>query len=245
MNDNSNNSGWTTLAAVIILAVLTALFLRSRDRSSPDTDTSLPPIAEACYYQETISADRSVKDIAMLRMNIQDSKVASGELNILPAEKDSKTGDITGVVVTNPDQSTTANLWWNASAEGSTVREQLLVQFDKTVARIGFGAMSEQGDGSYVYTQPDSVEYTLSLNSISCDDMDDTLLVDQYVRDNIATLSAKQPVLGGTWYVVSTDIDPITDTGTVVYEDGHVQESLEFVYTRTGDSVVVTTKKPE
>lgn len=55
-------------------------------------------------------------------------------------------------------------------------------------------------------------------------------IVESYLRENISTLSPVSAVLGGTWYVVSLTIDPTTNSGTVVYEDGHIQEKRNFSY---------------
>src|SRR3989344_8755574 len=55
--------------------------------------------------------------------------------------------------------------------------------------------------------------------------------VENYLRKNISTLSLVKAVLGGTWYVVSATVDLKKNSGTVVYEDGHIQEKKNFSYT--------------
>ncbi|MEO5635103.1 MAG: hypothetical protein ABIS26_00070 [Candidatus Paceibacterota bacterium] len=55
--------------------------------------------------------------------------------------------------------------------------------------------------------------------------------VENYIRTNIVTLSPVPAVVGGTWYVVSVTTDPEKSSGTVVYEDGHIQENKSFIYT--------------
>ena len=69
--------------------------------------------------------------------------------------------------------------------------------------------------------------------------MDDKTAVEKYLRENIKMLAPEEPVLGGNWYVVSVDIDPAKNIGTVVYEDGHIQEKASFHYSRTNEGVVV------
>ena len=54
--------------------------------------------------------------------------------------------------------------------------------------------------------------------------------VEVYLRSNIKTLLPVSSVLGGSWYVVSVDLDLAQNTGTVVYEDGHIQEKRVFDY---------------
>ena len=51
-------------------------------------------------------------------------------------------------------------------------------------------------------------------------------LVEDYVRANIGSLSPVEPVLGGSWYVLSVDFAE-NDHVHVVYEDGHIQESFD------------------
>ncbi len=64
-------------------------------------------------------------------------------------------------------------------------------------------------------------------------------IVEEYVRENIATLAPEDEVLGGTWYVVEISIDEDTDTGEVVYEDGHIEGSASFSYIIAKDGEVV------
>lgn len=66
--------------------------------------------------------------------------------------------------------------------------------------------------------------------------------VEGYLRAHISTLSPVKAVLGGTWYVVSVTTDVTTNSGTVVYEDGHIQETKNFSYTTNahGDVTSVT-----
>lgn len=73
----------------------------------------------------------------------------------------------------------------------------------------------------------------------------DAAVVEAYMRANIKTLAPEKPVLGGSWYVVSVAVDPITKTGAVVYEDGHIQGKAIFSYTRTGETVVVSNIKKQ
>jgi len=59
--------------------------------------------------------------------------------------------------------------------------------------------------------------------------------VEKYLRENISTLSPVPAVLGGTWYVVSVVTDINTNSGVVVYEDGHIQEKRNFSYEVDGN----------
>lgn len=75
--------------------------------------------------------------------------------------------------------------------------------------------------------------------------LDDQALVEKYLRENIKTLAPEKPVLGGSWYVVSVEINPSKNTGIVVYEDGHIQGKASFHYTRAGDVVTIDTIKKQ
>lgn len=68
---------------------------------------------------------------------------------------------------------------------------------------------------------------------------DDQTLVEAYLRANIKTLAPEQPVLGGSWYVVSVTLNQEQKSGVVVYEDGHIQGKASFSYKIQGESVAV------
>ncbi len=69
--------------------------------------------------------------------------------------------------------------------------------------------------------------------------IDDQAVVDKYIRANIKTLAPEQPVLGGSWYVVSVNVNSLNKTGAVIYEDGHIQGTAIFRYSFNGESVVI------
>ena len=58
----------------------------------------------------------------------------------------------------------------------------------------------------------------------------DSLLVENYFKENIRAITPEKPVLGGQWYVVIVDINESDRSGIVVYEDGHIQRSGSFRY---------------
>ena len=64
--------------------------------------------------------------------------------------------------------------------------------------------------------------------------------VESYVRANIKTLATDQPVLGGSWYVVSVSVDEAAGTGQVVYEDGHIQSEASFNFAVDNSEVRIT-----
>jgi hypothetical protein len=51
----------------------------------------------------------------------------------------------------------------------------------------------------------------------------------QYLKKNISSLSTEEAVLGGTYYVIDITFGD-NQSGTVTYEDGHVQHTATFTY---------------
>lgn len=187
---------------------------------------------ELCFAKFSIPDKNGFSDKYTLRLILNGEKV-TGELNLLPAEKDSKTGEIEGVVsaVDKIMMARIVDLWWFASAEGTNVKEQLKIIFGEGVASIGFGEMVDRGDGVYIYKDPKNIAYNLNLTDVSCMDLVERANVENYLRENISKLSPVKAVLGGAWYVVSDTINLEKNSGTVVYEDGHIQETKSFSYT--------------
>lgn len=71
-------------------------------------------------------------------------------------------------------------------------------------------------------------------------DLTERVSVENYLRENISKVSPVKAVLGGTWYVVSDTIDLEKNSGTVIYEDGHIQETKNFSYTTNEKGEVVS-----
>lgn len=71
------------------------------------------------------------------------------------------------------------------------------------------------------------VWYYFSLSNT--DIIDNSLLVENYVRKNISELSPEKEVLGGKFYVTNI-IFADEDTAVVEYEDGHIALKASFKY---------------
>ena len=200
-------------------------------KPTPSGQTSTKPV-ELCFAKFGTPDKNGYYDAYTLRMDLNGENV-KGELNLLPAEKDKKTGEIEGTVsaVDKTMMARTASLWWYASAEGMNVKEELKVIFGEGTANVGMGEMVDRGDGVYVYKDPKNISYSLSLTDVACADLAERGKVMDYLRENIAALSPVKAVLGGTWYVTSVVIDVDKNSGTVFYEDGHIQEKKSFSYT--------------
>lgn len=187
---------------------------------------------ELCFASFGTPDKNGFYDIDTLRLILDGDKV-KGELNMLPGGKDSKTGEFEGIVgaVDKIAMARTADLWWFSLAEGNSIKEQLKIIFDENKASVGFGEMVDRGDGVYVYKDVKNISYTLNIPKIACLNLIVRANVENYLQDNIAELSPVKPILGGSWYIISKTVDLEKKSGTVVYEDGHIQESKTFSYT--------------
>jgi len=70
---------------------------------------------------------------------------------------------------------------------------------------------------------------------------EEKILVEKYIRENIKTIAPEEPVLGGAWYVTSVNIDTLSKTGNMTYEDGHIDGKAAFTYTLDGGKVLIST----
>ncbi len=199
------------------------------------TNTDIKPI-ELCFAKYGKPYDDSGyydKFTLRLLLSGEGGTNATGELNFFPAQKDSKVGKFVGTVspVDKMSMSRTADLWWNTFGEGMNVMEEQRIIFGEGTASVGFGGTADRGDGVYAYTENPDIHYTLTLNDVSCSDLTERENVEKYLKDNIISLSPVKAVLGGSWHVLSNTIDLEKKSGTVMYEDGHIQEKKNFTYT--------------
>ncbi len=232
---NTNNK--LISAIIIVLIVLIGGYLIVKNSKNPVEPVSDATGTQFCFYRKT-PASGGLSDVAWLTMHIKDSDV-TGEFHNIPAEKDKKTGPFAGTVgpVDKFAMARTASVWWEASAEGVTNKEELSIMFGEGTANIGFGEMVDRGDGLYVYKDPTNLNYSLDLSDITCEVLFEKIAVEDYIRKNISKISTNSAVLGGAWYVVSVDVDTEKNTAHTIYEDGHIQKTEDFKYTRDGNLV--------
>lgn len=237
-----------SIVLITVLIVIAAIFGAQKRAPAPAENPSpIEPVAatpqDLCYYSST-DAPHGLKDIYWIRMTLTDGATkngnVSGEFRSLPAEKDSKVGPFTGTISALPATAAdgTIDAWWSASAEGMTTTEQLALKYDDKKISAGFGEMIDRGDGTYVYKNPSAITYGKEIPAVDCGNLNEMLTVEKYIRDNIATLSPIKATAGGTWYVIRVDTDTTKKTGTVKYEDGHLQESKSFTYTMNAAGAV-------
>lgn len=201
------------IAPVVVSPVVT------NTKSIVVTDTKP---TELCFAKFGAPDVNGSYDRYTLRLIVNGEK-ATGELNLLPAESDSKTGEVKGTVgpINTTTMTRTADLEWFTFTGGANT-EKVQIIFGKSTASI------------VQKTSP------LNLTEIPCLDLVERTNVENYLSDNISKLPPIKAVLGGTWYVVYATVDLEKNSGIVVYEDGHIQETKNFSYTTNEKGEVVT-----
>lgn len=226
----------------IFIVVLIIIFALLPKNKASDIIIQNPPSDKAINmcYQYSKETSRGFADRAWLKMSITGDKV-TGEYQNLPAEKDSKVGKFAGTVgPMDPKISgRIADVWWDSLAEGMNAREQLNIEFGEGSAVALFGEMIDKGDGVYVYKDTTKLTSGFQMSQIDCEALDDKIIVEKYIRDNVETIVPEKPVLGGSWYITLVNINPSTKTGTMTYEDGHIQGNKSFSYIRNNNEVKI------
>ena len=192
---------------------------------------------EFCYIKLKDSPNSEFEDKYSLKFGLKNGN-ASGELRLLPAEKDALIGKFTGTVSGGGMPPHTLHAWGSTVGEGMTATHELNIIFDQQEAKIGFGALKVGDDGKYTYEDPAKIDYSFDLSDISCADLNEREAVEKYLWENIAKLSPIAPALGGNWYVVAAELDLEKNTGEVTYEDGHIQEKRNFSYVLDADGAM-------
>lgn len=232
-----------TIVLLIAVVVAGAFMIKNKRANMDDQDTVgvNPNTSQTVCYAYDKSNGRGLNDRALLKMTTTNDGVISGEYWNFPAERDSRFGTFTNgrVLEQKLNGDNVVDTWWNAEGEGMVNVEQFRIAFNDTTAAALYGEMMDTEDGRYVYKNPDQLTKGFVMTREDCTSYDDRFIVDKYVRDNIMNLSLELPVLGGKWYATKVTVDPVAKTGTVRYEDGHVQKTADFEYTRNGNSVEI------
>lgn len=224
-----------TIAVGVLLIVIGVSYFIFRKDEVLAPVVEEPKGVELCFAKFTEPDENGIYDKYTMRLLLKGDggTEATGELNLIPGEKDTKIGKFEGVAgPVDPNiMARTADLWWDTFAEGMNIKEELKLIFGEGIASIAFGEMVDRGDGVYVYRDSENLNYSLELSDVACSSLTERANVEKYLKDNIITLSPVEAVLGGTWYVNSIVLNLAEKTGTVKYEDGHIQENKVFSYT--------------
>jgi len=220
---------------IVVLIIIFVFFFKNEKIENPIVSEVL-----AMCYQYSKENSNGFVDRAWLKMSILGDKV-TGEYQNLPAGTDSKIGKFDGVVgEMNPEISgRIADVWWDSFAEGMNITEQLKIEFGEGSAVAFFGEMVDRGDGVYLYKDTTKLTLGFQMSQIDCEALEDKIIVEKYIRDNVKTIVPESPVLGGSWYITSVNINPSLKTGTMMYEDGHIQGDKKFSYTIDNNEVKI------
>jgi len=234
-----------TLVLLFTIVIILIIFSVIDRNQSKKVVIPIPPItqsSEYCYYRgiDTVSG---FKDVAWIKIKENNNEI-SGELRNLPAETDSKVGLFSGMIIESdtPHGFKKANVIWDTFAEGMNTKEELIFDYNENYAIVYFGELNDRGDGVYVFKDKNNLYPQEKMTPINCQDLDEKLLVEEYVRENIKNISITKEVLGGIWYVTKIEIDSQLDSGMVEYEDGHVMEKASFEYDYAPESKTVIIK---
>ncbi len=226
------------LIILLVLALIVGLSRESKPRVSiPEIPTPTGP-TELCYYRNEKTAS-GLYDRAWMKLTVNEEKV-SGELRLLPAEKDSKIGDFTGTFTDISEGGTIAgdaSVIWNTKAEGMTAKEELSFYFDDIFGgadagvKIKFGEMVKGANGVYVYKNKANTT-TQTIPPVDCAVLNEVITVEAYIRStDLVALTKTSPVLGGKLYVTGVVVDPTAHNALVSYEDGHMAYKGTLTYT--------------
>lgn len=157
------NSRYILLAVAVVIVVIVGM-MKTKEPVADSTE-----VIDLCYVYNTEAGDSASLRISFSGENGSD---VSGSFNFRPAEKDSKTGTFTGVAgpVDTQTMSRSLSVLWQASAEGTTVPEELSIIITDKMAAAGFGEMKDRGDGTYIYADPASLSYAPNLQQTDCSD---------------------------------------------------------------------------
>lgn len=237
---------YTAIFIVILVFVLFFIVNNTKEEITEIIpNPSAGEVVDMCY-QYSKDTSSGLSDRAWLKMSILGDQV-TGEYQNLPAEKDSKVGKFSGTVGKMDPQigGRIADVWWNSFAEGMNVTEQLKIEFGEGSAVALFGEMADRGDGVYVYKNITKLTPGFPMSQTDCEKLDEKIIVEKYIRDNIKTIISEKPVLGGSWYATSINVNPFTKTGNTTYEDGHIQGKANFKYTKNGTQITVNLIKEQ
>lgn len=237
-----------SLAAAVIVVAVGIYFIIQSQRKSADPVVTNPvdqPVQQAikfadgrqCYtYSHEATKEEPVTSTEFIDMTIAGTTVTG-----------TKHGTQSGPELTNGWEGTlngsitgdTMTVAFAYTVEGSKNTEQEIYQASLAgIDRLRYPLIDKYKDGLFPDTTKDFTR--ISYKKIDCESFDDQTIVENYLRNNIAILAPKKAVLGGTWQVVSVAITPEAKTGSVIYEDGHVQEKSAFSYVRDGGRVTIT-----
>lgn len=222
------------LIIILIISVFFSIKYNKKQETEQKVVTNNNELSEnrnLCFY---LGEPTSLEfyDISWLKLNIKGEYI-TGEYQNIPAGKDSKVGKFEGTLgkFDQSNMNRDSIVWWQATQEGISTKEQLYIKWGDGSATTGYGEMVDQGNNVYSYKDTNNLSYTKAMNQIDCESLDEKLSVEKYVQKNISIIATNKSVLGGNWFTYYVNVDFNTKTGEVEYEDGHIKSKANFTYT--------------
>ncbi len=235
-----------------IILIFLAIFIMRFYANTPVQEIVVEPIAFVatpgtyCFSRNQIATpDEPYSAEEHIVLHIADDKTVSGTKTGNQAGPDMTngyTGTLSGALTDN-----TMELTYAYTVEGSSAKELEVYVMDTSTLTKKRWVLVEQ-DKVLVPDRvgdPKLIVYTKENCPDATNTTTDQALVEQYIRANIKTLAPEEPILGGNWYVISVTTDMATKSGTMVYEDGHIQGKATFKYTVSGGAVTVSDIKKQ
>jgi hypothetical protein len=127
--------------------------------------------ASVCYILNKPTSDGG-RDIAYLKATSSDGTNVTGELGTALEGKDALSGTFVGTLSSNSDGSVTLDAQYSATGEGMNNIVEQKILLTQSQAQVGYGAMKLNSDGTYVYSDPSAITYSLTLPSVDCTEYD-------------------------------------------------------------------------
>ena len=160
---HSRGAIYLLIVVVLVIIVLVATSKNTKDKAAIETPTGEQ--TTMCFYAANPTPS-GLSDVYALKLDVSGAS-AKGELSTIPAEKDKMTGTLSGVVVQS-GQDTIFNGRYNNSAEGMQNVEQRIIKLSTMEARIGYGEMVQNPDGTYSYKDSNTLDYSLAIPRVDC-----------------------------------------------------------------------------
>lgn len=244
MQKNQNIIYKILIGSIIILVIPLLFLINNRENKSKEEpqkqelETKTEIKTESfCYFLSEKNKDGY--DTTWLKITQKD-KYITGEYERVPFTTDSRKGDFQGYIESEDNFGYKKSIVIsNTISEGSEIKEELAINFDNITAELGYGEKINSGDGVYKYYNKDNINFSKKMEYMDCEELEEKLNVENYIRENISKISTLKPVLGGNWYVVSVYVISNANKGEVLYEDGHIQTKASFEYEYSTDPEII------
>ena len=167
------------IAVLIVVMVVNSTSSTSTPETTVDnqieTNDLTSQTIERCYAHkdlQEIDEETTLYGFSFLRATINGMQV-EGSYENYPAEKDAMYGSFMGEV--NVDANSGAYLLttlYAYSAEGMENTEEKYFILNTDQAYVGYGQMSQNDNGLYMYEDPTMVDFTYTIPMVSCEKYD-------------------------------------------------------------------------